>query len=123
MIMYFSGTGNSRYAALRLHSVVGGQLVDLNRRIKDHDYQPLVSRSPFILVAPTYAWSLPRVVEEYLRQTPMQGDDRLYAVRLELIDERAQGGLAVQHIPELQALIARARARGGQALQAALRTL
>ena len=80
MIMYFSGTGNSRYAALRLHSVVGGQLVDLNRRIKDHDYQPLVSRSPFILVAPTYAWSLPRVVEEYLRQTPMEGDNRLYAV-------------------------------------------
>ena len=80
MILYFSGTGNSRYAARRLHAVIGGQLVDLNRRIKEKDYQPLVSRSPFVLVAPTYAWSLPRVVEEYLRQTPMEGDKRLYAV-------------------------------------------
>ena len=80
MILYFSGTGNSRYAALRLHSALGGQLVDLNRRIREHDYQPLVSRSPFILVAPTYAWGLPRIVEEYLRQTPMEGDKRLYTV-------------------------------------------
>lgn len=80
MILYFSGTGNSRYAALRLHDALGGQLVDLNGRIRSHDFTPLVSRSPFILVAPTYAWSLPRVVEEHLRQTPMQGDKRLYAV-------------------------------------------
>ena len=35
MILYFSGTGNSRYAALRLHEVLGGQLVDLNQRLKD----------------------------------------------------------------------------------------
>jgi ferredoxin len=80
MILYFSGTGNSRYAAFRLHQTLGGQLVDLNERIRNHDYTPLVSRSPFILAAPTYAWSLPRVVEEYLRQTPLQGDARLYAV-------------------------------------------
>ncbi len=80
MILYFSGTGNSRYAALRLHEVLGGQLVDLNQRLKEHDHQPLISRSPFILVAPTYAWSLPRVVEEFLRETPMQGDKRFYAV-------------------------------------------
>ena len=80
MILYFSGTGNSRYAALRLHGALGGQLVDLNERIRNHDHQPLVSRSPFILVAPTYAWGLPHLVEEYLRQTPMQGDGRLYTV-------------------------------------------
>lgn len=80
MILYFSGTGNSRYAAFRLHQTLGGQLVDLNERIRSYDYTPLVSRSPFILAAPTYAWSLPRVVEEYLRQTPLQGDARLYAV-------------------------------------------
>ena len=80
MILYFSGTGNSRYAALRLHSALGGQLVDLNRRIREHDYQPLVSRSPFILVVPTYAWGVPHIVEEFLRQTPMEGDRRLYAV-------------------------------------------
>ena len=80
MILYFSGTGNSRYLALRLHKTVGGQLVDLGERIRDHDHQPLESRSPFVLVVPTYAWNIPRIVEEYLRQTPLQGNGQLYAV-------------------------------------------
>lgn len=80
MILYFSGTGNSRYAALRLHAVLGGELVDIGERLRRRDFLPLRSPIPFVLVAPTYAWGLPKVVEEWLRRTPLAGDKRLYAV-------------------------------------------
>ena len=35
MILYFSGTGNSKYVAQRIADALGDELVNLNDRIKD----------------------------------------------------------------------------------------
>ena len=41
MILYFSGTGNSRHAAELIHSVVGGEIVSINDIIKKLDFKLL----------------------------------------------------------------------------------
>ena len=40
MILYFSGTGNSRYAAQRMADALGEPLLSLNDRIKAGDTAP-----------------------------------------------------------------------------------
>ena len=67
MILYFSGTGNSRYAAERIGAQTGETPVSLNDRIRAGDLTPLPAAPSFVIVAPTYAWRLPRPVERHLR--------------------------------------------------------
>ena len=47
MILYFSGTGNSRYAAELIASVTGDELVSLNKIIKDGKEPVFNSDKPF----------------------------------------------------------------------------
>lgn len=69
MILYFSGTGNSRYAAERIAGALGDTLISLNDRIRAGDTSPLAVTGPLVLVTPTYAWRIPRIVREHLEQT------------------------------------------------------
>lgn len=78
MILYFSGTGNSRHAALRIAGIVGDEALDLFERIRTGDAAPLSSDRPWVLVTPTYAWRVPRVVEKLLRRTELRGNRDLY---------------------------------------------
>lgn len=41
MILYFSGTGNSRHAAQRMADALGDTLLSLNDRIRSGDTSPL----------------------------------------------------------------------------------
>ena len=41
MILYFSGTGNSRHVAKRMTAELDDQLLDLNERIKAEDPAPV----------------------------------------------------------------------------------
>ena len=59
MILYFSGTGNSRYAAQRMADALGEPLLCLNDRIKAGDTAPIETGARLILVTPTYAWRIP----------------------------------------------------------------
>lgn len=65
MILCFSGTGNSRYAARILSEVIGDPVLDLNGRMKNGDASPIEAER-LILAVPTYAWRIPHVVESYL---------------------------------------------------------
>lgn len=69
MILYFSGTGNSRYIAQRLASALHDELLDLNARIKAGDTSDVAVNGRLIVVTPTYAWRIPRVVRDWLRKT------------------------------------------------------
>lgn len=62
MIFCFSGTGNSRYIADRLAEDLKDSVLDLNIKIKLHDVDPVQTGRNVILVIPTYAWRIPRVV-------------------------------------------------------------
>ena len=61
MIIYFSGTGNSRFAAEFLAKQLGDELLNAGQRIKSGEQDELHSVRPWVIVAPTYAWrTLPR---------------------------------------------------------------
>ena len=66
MILYFSGTGNSRYVAKKLAEMTGHGLASLNEKIKQKDTRPLPADEGLVFVVPTYAWRLPRVVERWI---------------------------------------------------------
>lgn len=69
MIMYFTGTGNSRYIAQRIAEALGDELLSMNDRIKAGDTSPVTSDERLVIVTPTYAWRIPRIVRDHLTET------------------------------------------------------
>ena len=80
MILYFSGTGNSKYVAKRIADALGDALVNLNDRIKSGDTSPVETGERVIIVTPTYAWRIPRVVRDWLRKTELRGAKQAWFV-------------------------------------------
>ena len=79
MIMYFSGTGNSKYVAERISEQVGGPApVSLNELIKSGRSEEFESGEPYVFCYPTYAWRMPHILEDYLRKCSFKGDRRAY---------------------------------------------
>ena len=80
MVLYFTGTGNSRHIAERIAHALGDEPVSLNDRIKAGDTTPLAVNDRLVLVTPTYAWRIPRIVEELLQQTELHGAKNIWFV-------------------------------------------
>lgn len=80
MILYFSGTGNSEYVAKRIGKEIGDETLNLFEKIRDDDFSELQSRRPWVIVVPTYAWRIPRIVERWLKQTQLTGSKAIYFV-------------------------------------------
>lgn len=80
MVLFFSGTGNSRHTAQRIAARLSDQLVCVNDRIKAGDVSPVQTEGRLIIVTPTYAWRIPRVVEDWLRRTPFPGTAQVWFV-------------------------------------------
>ena len=78
MIFCFSGTGNSRYIARRIAEALQDKTVDLNTKIKVKDHSPIQTGQDVIVVAPTYAWRIPRIVSDWLSQTEFVGAERIW---------------------------------------------
>lgn len=66
MILCFSGTGNSRYIAKKIAAELEDEIVDVNAKIKAADYSPVKTGENVIVVTPTYAWRIPRIVSDWL---------------------------------------------------------
>ena len=73
MILCFSGTGNSKYVAQRIADALDDALVNLNDRIKASDTSSVETGERLIIVTPTYAWRIPRVVRDWLLKTELRG--------------------------------------------------
>lgn len=80
MIVYFSGTGNSRFAAEFLAKQLGDDLLDAGQRIKAGEKDRLHSDRPWIFAAPIYAWRMANVIAEYIRSTQLTGSRDAYFV-------------------------------------------
>ncbi len=81
MILYFSGTGNSRYIAERIARETNDEIVSLNLLMKQNVKDDLISETqPLVFVCPTYAWRLPRVVDDYLRKATFKGSCKVYFI-------------------------------------------
>ena len=80
MILYFSGTGNSEYVAKRIGTILDEDTVNLFEKIRSQDYTKLHSNRPWVIVAPTYAWRIPRILQQWLEKTALNGSKELYFV-------------------------------------------
>lgn len=78
MIVYFTGTGNSRYCAEFLADRLGDRCVDAFHYIRDGAAAELVSHKPWIFVSPTYSWQLPRVFAVMIRSGHFAGNRDAY---------------------------------------------
>lgn len=80
MILYYSGTGNSRYCAEFLAQCLHDDLLDLFHYLRSGISADLVSGKPWVFVCPTYAWQLPRICQDLLRSGSFQGSNQLYFI-------------------------------------------
>ena len=80
MILYFSGTGNSRYAAEFLAQALGDQAEDVGLWIKEGRKGEFRADRPWVVVAPTYGWQLPHVLMAFLQTAEFSGSPMAYVV-------------------------------------------
>lgn len=84
MVFYFSGTGNSRYAASIIAANNGDELISINDILRERTTDPYVARyafqseQPLVFVSPTYCWRLPRVVEQFILDSRFEGCREAY---------------------------------------------
>lgn len=80
MILYFTGTGNSRYIAEKLAAHTGDELLCINDRIKTGDKSAVSCRERLVFVTPTYAWRIPCIVRDWISAVEFSGTDRVWFV-------------------------------------------
>ena len=80
MIVYFTGTGNSRYCAAFLGEQLGDPCLDVLPLLQSGAAADLRSERPWVFVAPTYAWRLPRLVRDLIRGGRFSGSRDAYFV-------------------------------------------
>lgn len=112
MILYFSGTGNTRFVARRLAGILCDELLCMEPREKTA--ARIVTGKRVVWCFPTYSWGVPPVVADFIKNTGLEfdpearhfmvttcGDDMGYADRQwrKLIRQRgwiSAGAFAIQ---------------------------
>lgn len=81
MVLYFSGTGNSRYVARQIAQITDDEVISINQRLKKGDYRPIkANNKPLTFVGPIYGGRLPRVMDNFIRQVNFQDAKRVYFI-------------------------------------------
>ncbi len=80
MIIYFTGTGNSKYIANLIAKQIDDIVIDSTQYIKAQEHPDFESKKPFVFVSPVYAWRMPRVFEKWIEQCNFNGNKKAYFV-------------------------------------------
>lgn len=82
MVFCFSGTGNSAYVARRVAAGLGTEALDLFEKIKRQDHREIQVKGagPLVVISPTYAWQIPRILKQWLEKTPLSGGKEIYFI-------------------------------------------
>lgn len=80
MILYYSGTGNSKHIAVKLSEALNEAIISLNDKIKLNDTSSININGRLIIVTPTYGWRIPRIVEDWINETELKGADKVWFV-------------------------------------------
>ncbi len=81
MILYFTGTGNSRYAAEYMAKLLDDTVICINDYIKENKLsETFTSSRPFVFVSPVYAWRLPRLISDFIRTSQWNGCKKVYFI-------------------------------------------
>ncbi len=68
MVIYFSGTGNSRHLAIRLAGALRDTFTNSAHYIRTGETYEDTTDSPLVFVCPTYASYIPKALENFIRQ-------------------------------------------------------
>lgn len=80
MIFYFTGTGNSEYVAKRIGSAANDTVLNLAQFLPASKTNTFSSKTPWVIVAPIYAWRIPRVVSDWFSHAELTGNQKVYFV-------------------------------------------
>jgi len=80
MIIYFTGTGNSKYVADRLGDKLGDEVISLNDILKNDKPRSFTSEKPYVIVGPIYAWRIAPVVNDFIKEAEFNGNKKVYVV-------------------------------------------
>ncbi len=69
MILYFSGTGNSKYVAEQIAKSTNDELISINNKLKNNDTSKITVEDRLVFVVPTYSWRIPKVVRQWILKT------------------------------------------------------
>ena len=73
MVIYFSGTGNSRHCAKIIADRLNDTLYNSGDDIKNNKTADIFSDSPLVFVCPTYAWRIPHIFADFIKQSSFTG--------------------------------------------------
>ena len=77
MILYFSGTGNTRWVAQQIAEAIGEQLLYIPDLIKEGNYQLTLKADERLGICfPTHGWQPPRIVREFIRKMTISGIEK-----------------------------------------------
>lgn len=80
MILYFSGTGNSRHVARRIAEVTGDTAEDIAIHLRKGESATYKSELPYVFVGPVYAGRLPKVMTKFIEDSTFEGTKKVYFV-------------------------------------------
>ncbi|MEY8364418.1 EFR1 family ferrodoxin [Anaerovoracaceae bacterium 41-7] len=80
MIIYFTGTGNSRHLAQQLAKILDDDCISAVSYIKENKVGDFHSEKAYIFVCPVYAWQMPHIFEEFLNKSTFSGSTDCYFV-------------------------------------------
>lgn len=99
MILYFSGTGNSKYLAETMANHLNDTTVDIAEHIQAGKHPTFDSDKPYVIVTPVYAWRIPRVLEQWMKACRFIGNRKAYFV----IDCGSEIGAAGNYVAKFAA--------------------
>ena len=80
MVLYFTGTGNSKFVAVALAEALQDSVLSLNSVMQRGESLSVYSEKPYVIVAPIHAWRYPQAVEQMLQEGDFQGCKDVYCV-------------------------------------------
>ncbi len=78
MVLYFTGTGNSRFIAELTAKELGDSTYSINDGIKGRTYPDIRNEERLVFSVPTYAWRLPRVINDWIIATDIFAGKKIY---------------------------------------------
>lgn len=78
MVIYFTGTGNSRFAAERIAEITGDQVYDSSLSIKENKTMSFEDEDTLVFVCPIYVSTLPKHFESFIRKSSFKQGAKAY---------------------------------------------
>ena len=80
MVLYFTGTGNSKFLAVALAEALEDSVLSMNSVMQRGGTLSLYSGKPYVIVVPIHVWRYPQAVEQMLQEAQLGGCREVYCI-------------------------------------------